>query len=118
MSRRTERIAEQLRSEIARVLREESNDPRTRLVTLTRVDVAPDLSNALVFWSVLDIRDAISVEDTQHALDSAASFVRRHLAQVLPLRRVPALRFRYDSSLALGDQTLSLLRSLADHDET
>ncbi len=41
MSRRTERIAEQLRSEIARVLREESNDPRTRLVTLTRVDVAP-----------------------------------------------------------------------------
>ena len=43
MSRRTERIAEQLRSEIARVLREEANDPRTRLVTLTRVDVATGL---------------------------------------------------------------------------
>jgi ribosome-binding factor A len=118
MSRRTERIAEQLRSEIARVLREEANDPRTRLVTLTRVDVAPDLSNALVFWSALDIRDADSAEDTQHALESAASFVRRHLAQSLPLRRVPALRFRYDPSLILGDQTLSLLRSLADQDET
>ena len=49
MSRRTERIAEQLRAEIARILREEATDPRTRLVTLTRVDVAPDLSNALVF---------------------------------------------------------------------
>jgi ribosome-binding factor A len=118
MSRRTERIAEQLRSEIARVLREESNDPRTRLVTLTRVDVAPDLSNALVFWSALDIRGEDSADGTQHALDSAASFVRRHLAQSLPLRRVPALRFRYDPSLALGDQTLSLLRSLADQDDT
>jgi ribosome-binding factor A len=118
MSRRTERIAEQLRSEIARVLREESSDPRTRLVTLTRVDVAPDLSNALVFWSALDIQDVDSSESTQQALESAASFVRRQLAQALPLRRVPALRFRYDASLALGDQTLSLLRSLADQDET
>ncbi|MBW1843033.1 MAG: 30S ribosome-binding factor RbfA [Deltaproteobacteria bacterium] len=117
MSRRTERIAEQLRSEIARVLREDATDPRTRLVTLTRVDVAPDLSNALVFWSALDIRDADSVENTQDALESAASFVRRHLAHSLPLRRVPALHFRYDPSLVLGDQTLSLLRSLADDEE-
>ncbi len=118
MSRRTERIAEQLRSEIARVLREESNDPRTRLVTLTRVDVAPDLSHALVFWSALDIRDEASSEGVQQALESAASFVRRHLAQSLPLRRIPALRFRYDSALVLGDQMLSLLRSLNDPDET
>lgn len=117
MSRRTERIAEQLRSEIARVLREDATDPRIRLVTLTRVDVAPDLSNALVFWSALDIGGADSAEDTQHALESAASFVRRHLAHSLPLRRVPLLQFRYDPSLVLGDQTLSLLRSLADEEE-
>ncbi len=118
MSRRTERIAEQLRSEIARILLEEANDPRTRLVTLTRVDVAPDWSNDMVFWSALDIRDEASAEGTQHALESAASFVRRHLAQSLPLRRIPALRFRYDPSLVLGDQTFSLLRSLTDQDET
>jgi ribosome-binding factor A len=117
VSRRTERIAEQLRSEIARVLREDATDPRTRLVTLTRVDVAPDLSNALVFWSALDIRDAESAEETQDALESAASFVRRHLAQSLPLRKVPALRFRYDPSLALGDETLSLLRNIADDEK-
>jgi len=116
VSRRTERIGEQLRSEISRVLREESSDPRTRLVTLTRVDVAPDLSNALVFWSALDARDADSAEGIQHALESAASFVRRHLAHTLSLRRVPVLQFRYDPSLILGDQTLSLLRSLADEE--
>jgi len=118
MSRRTQRIAEQLRSEIARVLREEATDPRTRLVTLTRVDVAPDLSHALVFWSALDVRDPDSSEATQGALESAAPFVRRHLAHSLSLRRIPELRFRYDPSLVLGDRTLSLLRSLADRDET
>ncbi len=118
MSRRTERIAEQLRSEIARVLREEATDPRIQFVTLTRVDVAPDLSNALVYWSALDVGGADSADGIQEGLESASSFVRRNLAKALPLRRMPELRFRYDPSLALGDQTLSLLRSLTDEEET
>lgn len=118
MSRRTERIAEQLRSEIARILREEATDPRLRLVTLTRVDVAPDLSNALIFWSALEVADADSAKRTERGLRSAAPFLRRQLAQVLPLRRVPSLRFRYDPSLALGAETLSLLRSIADDEKT
>ncbi len=117
MSRRTEKIAEQLRSEIARILREEATDPRIRLVTLTRVDVAPDLSNALVYWSALDVGGADSADGTQEGLESAASFVRRILARVLPLRRMPELRFRYDPSLVLGNQTLSLLRSLTNDEE-
>ena len=53
MSRRTERIAEQIQSEVAKLLRAETTDPRIGLVTITRVDVAPDLSHALVFWSAL-----------------------------------------------------------------
>ncbi len=118
MSRRTEKIGEQLRGEIARVLREQATDPRIPLVTLTRVDVAPDLSNAVVFWSAMDVRDSDSAEETQRVLECAASFVRRELARVLPLRRVPALRFRFDPSLVLGTDTLSLLRSLTDDEET
>ena len=117
MSRRTERIAELLRAEIARVLHEEATDPRIRLVTLTRVDVAPDLSHALVYWSAMDASDVEAVESIEAGLTSAASFVRGRLARVLPLRRVPQLRFRYDASLVLGNETLSLLRSLSD-DET
>jgi ribosome-binding factor A len=118
MSRRTEKIGEQLRAEIARVLREEATDPRVSFVTLTRVDVAPDLSNAVVFWSAIDVRDVDGAEQTQQVLESAASFVRRELAQTLPLRRVPALRFRFDPSLVLGTDTLSLLRSIADEEKT
>ena len=117
MSRRTERIGEQLRGEIARLLREEASDPRIRLVTLTRVDVAPDLSHAVVFWSAMEVADADSAEPVELGLESAASFLRRRLAQILPLRRVPALRFRYDPSLAEGSEMLSLLRSL-NHDKS
>jgi ribosome-binding factor A len=114
MSRRTERIAEQLKGEIARILIAEATDPRIGLVTLTRVDVAPDLSNAMVFWSALEAQDAAASDEIQNGLQSAASFVRRRLAQVLPLRRVPELRFRYDPSLILGDETLSLLKTISD----
>lgn len=114
MSRRTERIAQQVLAEVSRVLREEATDPRIALVSLTRVDVAPDLSHALVYWSSLGgdaEEDLLRVAD---GLESAAAFVRRRLARELPLRRVPELRFRYDPSLAVGSEMLSLLRSLSD----
>jgi ribosome-binding factor A len=109
-----ERIAEQLKGEIARVLREEVTDPRIRMVTLTRVDCAPDLSSALVFWSSIEADAAEALEEIEAGLASAASFVRRRIAQVLPLRRTPRLEFRYDPSLEQGAQMLSLLREISD----
>ena len=112
-SRRSERIAGELVAELARLLREEVTDPRVGLVTLTRADVAPDLSHALVFWSALDVKsDPDRIEECQAGLESAAAFLRRHLARALPLRRMPELRFRYDPSLVLGTRTLSVLREL------
>ncbi|MEE9608225.1 MAG: 30S ribosome-binding factor RbfA [Myxococcota bacterium] len=117
MSRRTQRIAEQLRGELARLLREEAADPGIGLVTLTRVDVAPDLSHALVFWSALDVEREGLEESTAAGLERAASFLRHRLAQALPLKRVPELRFRFDPSLLRGSEMISLLRSLSDADD-
>lgn len=111
MSRRTDRIGEQVRAEVARILREEVSDPRIGLVTLIRVDVAPDLSNARIFWSTVGDRDEI-----ERGLSSAAGFVRGRLARVLPLRKVPELRFLWDPSLELGDRTLAALRNLSLED--
>lgn len=111
-SRRLERVAEQLRGEIARVLRQEVTDPRIGLVTIVRVDVSPDLRNALVMWSRIERRGAPSLEEVGAGLASAAPYVRRRLAQELPLKRMPELRFRYDPSLEQGDRTLALLREL------
>ncbi len=53
-------------------------------------------------------------EPVQEGLESAASFLRRRLAQELPLKRVPALDFRYDSSMVRGAETLALLREIGD----
>ena len=110
MSRRTDRIAEQIRAELALLLRRDVTDPRIGLVTLVRVDVAPDLSNAGVWWSPLPQAGAPDPDEVQAGLESAAGFLRRRLAKTLPLRRVPELRFRHDRSLELGDRTLATLR--------
>ncbi len=110
MTRRTDMVASQLRSEVARLIQQEVVDPRVRLVTLTRVDVAPDLSNAIVYYSVMGEDDPERMQAVDDGLHSAAPFLRRKAAQSLSLRRMPELRFRYDPSLALGSQTLALLR--------
>jgi ribosome-binding factor A len=114
LSRRTERIAAEIRNEVARLLREEATDPRIGLVTITRVDVAPDLSNAVLHYSVMDAEadDAATVKSVDDGLHSAAAFLRRRAARNLHLKRMPELRFRYDPSLSLGSRTLSVLREI------
>jgi ribosome-binding factor A len=114
MSRRTERISSTLVEELSRLLREEVTDPRIGLVTLIRVDVAPDLSNALVHYSAMGTQDEQELARIDEGLASAAPFLRRRAARVLPLKRMPELRFRYDPSLLLGSRTLGLLREIAD----
>lgn len=122
-NRRCERVGEQIRAELARLLREEVTDPRIGLVTLTRVDVAPDFSNARIHWSALAVRPREGAEPgagvaadpaVQAGLDSAAGFLRSRLAHLLELRRIPELRFLHDPSLAAGARVLSLLRELSD----
>ncbi len=114
MSIRTERIGEQIRDELSRLLRDEVSDPRIGLVSLTRVAVAPDLSTAAVFWSPLAVAVDNDLEEVRQGLSSAAGFLRKRLAKQLSLRRTPELRFRHDPSLQKGAETLALLRTLDD----
>ncbi|MGH0034243.1 MAG: 30S ribosome-binding factor RbfA [Myxococcota bacterium] len=118
MSRRTRRVAEQIRSEVARILRQEASDPRLELLTLTRVSVSADLAQATLHWSYLDPAGERSAEQIAEALEKAAPFVRSRLAELLPLRRTPALRFRHDESLEKGDRTLAVLQELRTERET
>lgn len=119
MTRRTERLGEQLRAELARLLREEVTDPRVGLVTLTRVEVSPDLRHARVHWSALradaDHDPRLDARgETAAGLASAAGFLRRRLATLLHTKRTPELRFVHDPSLALGSETLNRIRRLRD----
>lgn len=121
MSRRSERVGEQLRSEMSRLLQAEVTDPRIGLVTLMRVEVATDLCSANIFWSALGLdseQDMEKADEVQEGLDSAKGFLRRRLAEELPLRRVPEITFRHDVSIELGSRTLEILNEIENESKS
>ena len=107
---RPERVAHLMRREVADIL-VRLRDPRiSRWVSVTDVEVTPDLSLARVYVSVLAAGDErrCSLE----ALAHAAGFVRRELAPRLGLREVPEIRFLLDSSIETGARVDELLRKI------
>lgn len=96
-NRRTIRLNQLLREELARLVRVEIKDPRVRSVTVTRVDASQDLSYADVY--VRTLTDEIPVEEAIAGLESAEGFVRRRLGRELHLRRIPDFRFYADRAL-------------------
>jgi ribosome-binding factor A len=107
---RPERIADQVRSELASLLAREVHDPGIGFVTLTRVLVSPDLQFARVGYTTLG--DERARESTARALARAASFLRRQIGMRLRLRRAPELRFVYDDSVAGQDRIEQLLNEI------
>ncbi|MGB1220340.1 MAG: 30S ribosome-binding factor RbfA [Alcanivoracaceae bacterium] len=92
---RTDRIADQLQRELARLFRFEMKDPRVGMVTVQDVKVSRDLSYADVYFTVLG-EDAEQGRETEAVLVKAAGFLRSELAKVLNTRTTPKLRFHYD----------------------
>jgi ribosome-binding factor A len=120
---RPDRVADQLRAEIAELLGREVHDPGIGFVTLTRVQVSPDLQSARVFYTALG--DETARRNTGRALDRAVPFMRRQIGRRLRLKRVPELTFIYDASIAGQDRIEQLLQELQhtpaprpDDDET
>jgi ribosome-binding factor A len=106
-SQRAQRVGDQIQRELAPILRDDVKDPRVRPVTITSVEVSPDLSHAKVFFSHLAGREhaAEAVEALQHT----AGFLRRELSHRLQLYSVPQLHFAYDDSIESGMQLAKLI---------
>jgi ribosome-binding factor A len=107
---RPERVADQIRSELASLLAREVHDPGIGFITLTRVQVSPDLQLARVYYTALGDEKARSA--TVRALERAAPFLRRQIGSRLRLRRTPDLKFVYDPSIAGQDRIEQLLNEL------
>ena len=107
---RPDRVADQLRSELASLLSREVHDPGIGFVTLTKVQVSPDLGLARVLYTALG--DDKARASTARALERAAPFLRRQLGARLRLKRAPELRFIYDESIAGQDRIEQLLNDL------
>jgi ribosome-binding factor A len=110
---RAGRVADQMQREIAQILRSELKDPRVGgLVTVTAVELSPDLAYAKVLFTVLG--DADAVAESSVGLRSAAGFVRTVLGRRMSLRVVPHLTFEFDASVARGVHISTLIdRALA-----
>ena len=111
MGYRPIRVGEQIRDVLSDMLaRGDAHDPGIGFITLTRVQVTPDLQRARVFYTSLG--DAEARANTARALVRAAPFFRRQVAGRLRLRRAPELEFRFDESIGHQDRVEQILRDL------
>jgi len=110
VTRRTLQVGELLREELTDIIRREVKDPRVGFMSITKVDVTPDLRSARVFVSVLGTDEERS--STLDALRSAAKFIRFHLKPRLRMRQIPDLEFRDDRSMEYAEQISATLRQI------
>ncbi|KPK04724.1 MAG: ribosome-binding factor A [Betaproteobacteria bacterium SG8_39] len=112
-SGRLSRVGEQVRRELADILRRDVRDPRVAGISLTDVEISPDYAHAVVFFSCLD---AAQVPSATEGLGRAAGFLRSQLAQRVKLYAIPDLRFVYDESIERGDRLSRLIDGLRTPD--
>ena len=107
---RPSRVGDQIRSELASLLRREVHDPGIGFLTITSVKVSPDLQQARVYYTLMG--DSNARRESARALDRATPFLRRQVGQRLRLKRVPELSFFYDDSIEKGDRVERILQEL------
>lgn len=112
---RSERVSRHIRNTLAELLNKKIRDPRLRAVTITGVDLSPDLRLAKVYFSTAG--DERAVADAEAGFTKARSFIKRHLAGSLGLRYMPDIRFYYDTSLDYGARIESILKTLGGPNE-
>lgn len=124
MTRRMEKVADQLQVEVADLLRREVKHPALtdRILSITRVEVSPDMGAARIHISFMqtaeDEADGQTPEQVEKevfkALAHSAPFMHRELVKRLHMRQIPHLHFFPDHSIAEGDRITHLMREVAE----
>ena len=112
--RRNERVAEEIRAVLAEAIRE-VRDPLVGFVTLTGVDLSPDLRQARVYVSRIGTEAERDVAVS--ALNHASAFLRRAVAERARLRFTPGLRFMSDATIERGSRVEAIIQELHAKDD-
>ena len=96
---RSQRMAEQLRRELAEIIQDEIKDPRVGFISFTEVRMSRDLSHAVIYCSVLN---SVQLEESIEILNSAVGFIRKSIGRRIRARIVPTLKFVADESIIRG----------------
>ena len=107
---RSDRVAEQIRRDLADLIRTELKDPRVGMISLTDVVLTPDYAHAKVFFTTLQSEH---LEEIQTGLKRASGFLRRELGRRIHIHTLPELHFVFDNSLEHG-ASMSLLINQAN----
>jgi len=111
---RSDRMAEQLRRELAEIIQDEIKDPRVGFLSFTEVRMSRDLSHAVVYCSVLDSEQLhASIE----VLNRAAGFIRKSIGRRIRARIVPTLKFVADESIIRGAAMDELISEAVQSDK-
>lgn len=111
---RSDRMAEQLRRELAEIIQDEIKDPRVGFLSFTEVRMSRDLSHAVVYCSVLD---AEQLHESIKVLNRAAGFIRKSIGRRIQARIVPTLKFVADESIIRGAEMDELISEAIDSDK-
>ncbi|WP_249962626.1 30S ribosome-binding factor RbfA [Histophilus somni] len=115
--KRSDRVAQEIRKEVAVILQREVKDPRIGMVTVSDVEISSDLAYAKIFVTFLFDQDENVIEQGMKGLEKASPYIRSLLGKVMRLRIVPELRFIYDQSLVDGMRMSNLVTNVVREDE-
>ena len=104
--KRSQRVSDLLREEIADIIMHKMKDPRIGFITVTGVDLTDDLKIAAVYISVLKEEEKTA---TLEILNAAKSFIRSELSKRVRLRYIPSIDFKTDASIEYGSKIEKLL---------
>lgn len=104
---RLRRVAEQIQRELSSILHTELKDPGVGMITITDVEVSPDLAHAKVYFTSLGTDEALA--DTRAGLRRAAGFLRSALGRRIKVHNTPELHFEYDASVERGVRLAQLI---------
>ncbi|MEH8047253.1 30S ribosome-binding factor RbfA [Gallibacterium anatis] len=114
---RAQRVAQEIKKEIAVILQREVKDPRIGMVTVSDVEVSRDLAYAKIFVTFLFDEDEQQIEQGMLGLHKASPYIRSLLGKAMRLRIVPELRFVYDNSLVEGMRMSNLVTKVINQDK-
>ena len=116
--KRSDRVAQELKKEVAVILQREVKDPRIGMVTVSDVEVSRDLAYAKIFVTFLFDNDQEAINQGMKGLEKASPYIRSLVGKAMRLRIVPELRFIYDESLVEGMRMSNLVSNVIREDET
>ncbi len=115
-SQRLARIEGEMQRVLSTLVSREVRDPRVGNVTLTAINVAPDMSSARVFF--VPFGDKHTPEEVAEGLNRAAGFLRGEVGRALSLRHAPKLEFVYDQQIEHADKLTRLIDGAVKSDQS